>query len=144
MNDIFDKIISGEIPSYKVLETDTAMAFLDISQVTKGHTLLVPKKDLENIYEYSDIDVADVLKYLPVISRAIKKGLRGVIGVNIISNNEPGAGQAVLHSHFHIIPRYLNDGFNGLNDGIDNSNLYTPDDYQKIADTIKKGIDEDV
>ncbi|GEL83468.1 hypothetical protein LME02_14970 [Leuconostoc mesenteroides subsp. dextranicum] len=59
--DIFDKIITGEIPSYKVYEDEDVLAFLDISQVTPGHTLVVPKKNVDNIFDYDDDTAKKVL-----------------------------------------------------------------------------------
>jgi histidine triad (HIT) family protein len=142
MEDIFDKIIAGSVPSFKIYEDSDVLAFLDITQVTKGHSLLIPKKHLENIYAYSDDDAKNVLSKIPIIARAIKKGLPDVLGINIISNNEIGAGQSVLHSHFHFVPRYLNDEFSGPNSQIDNSSKYSNEDMQVIADLIKGGFNE--
>ncbi|MDK4071887.1 HIT family protein [Staphylococcus pseudintermedius] len=105
---IFSKIIDGDIPSFKVYENDYVYAFLDISQVSKGHTLLIPKTPSPNIYETD----AETMKYigeaLPIVANAIKKTFNPD-GLNIIQNNGEYASQSVFHIHFHLIPRYKND-----------------------------------
>lgn len=110
--DIFDKIISGEIPSYKVYEDDDVLAFLDLSQATPGHTLLVPKQHVADIYAYDDALASKVLTKIPFIARAIKASDDKIIGMNILVNNGEQAGQSVFHSHIHFIPRYQDDGLN--------------------------------
>lgn len=135
--DIFDKIIAGEIPSYKVYEDEDVLAFLDISQVTPGHTLLVPKADVADIFDYTDDIARKVLLKLPVIAAAVKASNPDITGINIQSNNGVSAGQTVRHSHWHIIPRFDNDNLNSkLAPTIDNSAQFSPERYQKIADSI--------
>ncbi|CCJ67227.1 MULTISPECIES: HIT family protein [Leuconostoc] len=135
--DIFDKIIAGEIPSYKVYEDEDVLAFLDISQVTPGHTLLVPKADVADIFDYTDDIAKKVLLKLPVVAAAIKASNPDITGINIQSNNGVSAGQTVRHSHWHIIPRFDDDNLNSkLAPTIDNSSAFSPERYQKIADSI--------
>ncbi|MBK0039883.1 MULTISPECIES: HIT family protein [Leuconostoc] len=135
--DIFDKIIAGEIPSYKVYEDEDVLAFLDISQVTPGHTLLVPKADVADIFDYTDDIARKVLLKLPVIAAAVKASNPDITGINIQSNNGVSAGQTVRHSHWHIIPRFDNDNLNSkLAPTIDNSAQFSSERYQKIADSI--------
>ena len=135
--DIFDKIIAGEIPSYKVYEDEYVLAFLDISQVTPGHTLLVPKADVADIFDYTDDIAKKVLLKLPVIAAAVKASNPDITGINIQSNNGVSAGQTVRHSHWHIIPRFDDDNLNSkLAPTIDNSSAFSPERYQKIADSI--------
>lgn len=105
---IFSKIISGEIPSFKIYENDYVYAFLDISQVSKGHTLLVPKKPSANIFETDEETMKHIGVALPKVSNAIKKAFHPD-GLNIIQNNGEYADQSVFHIHFHLIPRYEND-----------------------------------
>ncbi len=141
MADIFDKIIQGEIPSYKVYEDDDVLAFLDISQVTPGHTLLVPKKHVDNIFDYDDETAKKVLLTLPKLARAIKATNPKITGMNISSNNGVSAGQTVMHSHWHLIPRYDDDNLNEtLVPTIDHSSEYTPARYKDIANKIKKEL----
>ncbi len=104
-NCIFCKIINNEIPSYKIYEDDYVLAFLDISQVTKGHTLVIPKKHAQDIFEIDDESVAKVSQTARKLAKEIVEKL-GANGVNIINNNKKLAGQTVFHYHVHIIPRY--------------------------------------
>lgn len=105
---IFSKIITGEIPSFKIYENDYVYAFLDISQVTKGHTLLIPKKASANIFETDEETMKHIGVALPKVANAIKKAFNPN-GLNIIQNNGEFADQSVFHLHFHLIPRYEND-----------------------------------
>ena len=83
---IFSKIIDGEIPSFKIYENEHVYAFLDISQVTKGHTLLIPKKASPNIYETDAETMKHISEALPIVANAIKKAFNPD-GLNIIQNN---------------------------------------------------------
>ncbi|HDC7335232.1 TPA: HIT family protein [Staphylococcus aureus] len=105
---IFGKILTGEIPSFKVYEDDYVYAFLDISQVTKGHTLLIPKKASANIFETDEETMKHIGAALPKVANAIKRAFNPD-GLNIIQNNGDFADQSVFHIHFHLIPRYEND-----------------------------------
>ncbi|EGQ2742764.1 TPA: HIT family protein, partial [Staphylococcus pseudintermedius] len=102
------KIIDGDIPSFKVYENDYVYAFLDISQVSKGHTLLIPKTPSPNIYETDAETMKHIGEALPIVANAIKKTFNPD-GLNIIQNNGEYASQSVFHIHFHLIPRYKND-----------------------------------
>ncbi|MBO8156194.1 MAG: HIT family protein [Bacillaceae bacterium] len=135
---IFCKIIEGDIPSAKVYEDEEVYAFLDISQVTKGHTLVIPKKHCKNIYE-TDAEVAEaVFARVPKIANAIKDAYNPK-GLNILNNNEEFAGQSVFHLHIHLIPRYdENDGF-GAN-WVTHNEDYQPEDLQKIAEDIAQHV----
>ncbi|HCY8138963.1 TPA: HIT family protein [Staphylococcus aureus] len=105
---IFGKILTGEIPSFKVYEDGYVYAFLDISQVTKGHTLLIPKKASANIFETDEETMKHISAALPKVANAIKRAFNPD-GLNIIQNNGEFADQSVFHIHFHLIPRYEND-----------------------------------
>ncbi|HDC5613869.1 TPA: HIT family protein [Staphylococcus aureus] len=105
---IFGKILTGEIPSFKLYEDDYVYAFLDISQVTKGHTLLIPKKASANIFETDEETMKHIGAALPKVANAIKRAFNPD-GLNIIQNNGEFADQSVFHIHFHLIPRYEND-----------------------------------
>ncbi|QST00727.1 HIT family protein [Pontibacillus sp. ALD_SL1] len=136
---IFCKIRDGEIPSAKVYEDEDVYAFLDISQVTKGHTLVIPKDHVKNVYETSS-DVAEkVFSRVPKIANAIKATYEPV-GLNILNNNEEAAGQSVFHLHIHLIPRYgKNDGFAAKWE--EHANAYTPEQLQTIAGEIATHIE---
>ena len=110
MNDcIFCKIIKREIPSNKIYEDDNVYAFLDINPVNPGHTLVVPKDHYELLEDMPDDLLADVIKAVKKINIAIKKAL-DTDSTNIGLNNGKSAGQLVPHMHFHIMPRFKNDG----------------------------------
>ena len=106
---LFDKVIRGEIPSYKVYEDEYVYAFLDIGPQSRGHTLVVPKESKAQLDELSDDSAAAIGRALPRLSRAVMKAT-GASAYNILQNNGARAGQAVFHVHFHIIPRFDDDG----------------------------------
>ena len=100
----------GAIPSYKIFETEHALAFLDAFPGAKGHCLLIPKaKGYRTVMDLPPDVAANVLRELPRLARAVKKAT-GCDGVNIIQNNEAAAGQIVFHAHFHVYPRWKDDG----------------------------------
>jgi histidine triad (HIT) family protein len=105
---IFEKIVSGEIPCDKLYEDEHTFAFMDINPNTRGHSLVITKKPYENIYEIPDEIASELFKSVKKISSAIKKAL-DADGINIVMNNDAGAGQIVFHAHIHIIPRFQND-----------------------------------
>lgn len=102
---VFCEIIKGNIPSAKVYEDDDVLAILDISQVTFGHTLVMPKKHCANILE---ADEGTVLKCAAAAKKLAKQIVENTkaSGVNVLTNCGESAGQTVDHLHFHIIPRY--------------------------------------
>ena len=109
-NCIFCKIITGELPSVKIYEDEELYAFLDINPVNIGHTLVVPKKHFENLYETPDEILCEMTKLTKKLSINIKNALKAD-GINIEMNNDKPAGQLVPHAHLHIIPRFEGDGF---------------------------------
>ena len=103
-NNIFAKMLRGEIPAHKVYEDDRAFAFLDIMPQATGHTLVIPKSAARNVFDIAPDDLA----YLIQVTQKIAKTAMSVFaadGVNIFQFNEPAAGQSVFHLHFHVIPR---------------------------------------
>lgn len=102
---IFCDIIDGKIPSSKVYEDENVLAILDVSQVTFGHTLVMPKKHVENIVEADEDTVVNCAKVVSKLSKQIVKNTSAV-GCNVLNNCGEVAGQTVNHLHFHIIPRY--------------------------------------
>lgn len=93
-----------------VYEDDDFVALLDLSQLTKGHTLVMPKKHIENLLFSDDETLSKILIVAKKVSKAVMKAF-GASGVNIINNCGEMAGQTVMHLHIHIIPRYENDSF---------------------------------
>ena len=102
---IFCKIVAGDIPSSKVYEDEEVLAFLDISQVTPGHTLVVPKKHARNLLEMDETATAQLFARVSKVAQKVKAATQAP-AMNIISNMEEIAGQTVFHTHVHIIPRY--------------------------------------
>ena len=102
---IFCQIVSGQIPSSKVYEDEEVLAFLDITQVTKGHTLVIPKKHYRNMLEMDAEAASSLFARVPKIAQQLQEKL-GASGVNIINNNEEAAGQTVFHTHVHLLPRF--------------------------------------
>lgn len=102
---IFCQIVSGQIPSSKVYEDEEVLAFLDITQVTKGHTLVIPKKHYRNMLEMDAESASSLFARVPKIAQQLQEKL-GAAGVNIINNNEEAAGQTVFHTHVHLLPRF--------------------------------------
>lgn len=138
---VFCKIVSGEIPSYTVYEDDVVKAFLDISQTTPGHTLVVPKKHVPNIYAYDPDLAAAVFSRLPKIARAVRDSSPDIKGMNILINNGKVAYQSVFHSHIHLIPRYSRDDGFGLK-FTDNSGNYDESAYKKVQEDIKAHMED--
>eukprot|EP01006_Ploeotia_vitrea_P019148 TRINITY_DN51271_c0_g1_i2.p1 TRINITY_DN51271_c0_g1~~TRINITY_DN51271_c0_g1_i2.p1 ORF type:complete len:152 (-),score=19.02 TRINITY_DN51271_c0_g1_i2:439-870(-) len=103
-NNIFAKILRGDIPSYKIFETDACLAILDAFPMAVGHSLLIPKAKAATLDEMSAEDAAAALKELPRLVAAVKEAT-GCNGCNVVQNNGPESGQVVPHVHFHVIPR---------------------------------------
>ena len=133
-NCIFCKIAKGEIPSNKVYEEGDIFAFLDIQPASRkgGHTLIIPKKHYETIDEIPEALLNKVMKVVKKVSIAIMKLSDGV---NIVQNNKKASGQFVPHIHFHVIPRYKDDGIR-----IEKweCHKYEEGEAEKMADKIKE------
>ena len=105
---VFAKILRGEIPAAVVLETDGALAFLDLGPINKGHLLIVPKAPAATLSDLSDEAAAHVGSLLPRLCRAVRRAT-GAEGLNVVVNHGAVAGQSVPHVHWHIIPRFEGD-----------------------------------
>ena len=101
---IFCKIIKGEIPSFKVYEDDKVFAFEDINPISEGHTLIIPKKHAENLWEIPGEDLTAVHLASQKIIQAMKEALNPT-GVALLQLNGRGANQVVMHYHLHLVPR---------------------------------------
>ena len=102
---IFSRILRGEIPCARVYEDADVFAFLDISPLSPGHTLVIPKEPAATLDQLSDAAAAAVGRVLPRIARAVMAAT-GATAYNVLQNNGAAAHQAVFHVHFHIIPKY--------------------------------------
>ncbi len=130
MATIFTKIINGEIPSYKIAEDDKHYAFLDINPVAPGHTLVVPKKEVDYIFRLSDQELADLNIFAKKVALAMEKALPCKrIGVTVI-------GLEVPHAHIHLVPItkesdiYFSKGKMTLE----------PQEMERIAEAIRKEL----
>ncbi len=103
-NNVFAKILRGELPCHKVYEDDKAFAFLDIMPRTIGHTLVLPKAPARNVLDVAPADLAHVMVVAQKIARAAMTAF-GADGVTIQQFNENAGGQVVFHLHVHVIPR---------------------------------------
>ena len=133
---IFQKIIDGEVPADKVYETDQVLAFLDIKPVHKGHTLVIPKTPVQDIFSLSDEDAGHLMRAIVVVANAVKQATDAP-GVNVISNNGGAAGQEVFHLHFHIIPRFEKGEFHPLPHTAYTDTVERAAFAQKIADVLQ-------
>lgn len=116
---IFAKILSGEIPCHRVYEDDHVLAFLDIGPLSDGHLLVIPKEAKAHLHELSDESAAALGRVLPRLARAVMAAT-GASAYNVLQNNGAAAHQAVMHVHFHIIPKL---GQAGLGVGWNAGNL---------------------
>jgi histidine triad (HIT) family protein len=104
-NNVFAKIIRGEIPAFKVYEDARSLAFMDVMPQSAGHTLVIPKTQARNFFDIEPAALADLIKSTQHVARAVQKAFKPD-GMRIIQFNEPAAGQTVFHIHFHIVPCY--------------------------------------
>lgn len=104
-NNIFAKILRGEIPSHKIYEDDGAFAFLDIMPRAPGHTLIIPKAPARNLLDVTPKDLSHVIGIVQRVAVAAKNAFVAD-GITLQQFNESAGGQVVFHLHFHVIPRH--------------------------------------
>ncbi|WP_458628510.1 HIT family protein [Winogradskyella sp. PC D3.3] len=126
MATIFTKIISGEIPSYKITETEDFFAFLDINPNSKGHTLCIPKKEVNKIFDLDEATYLGLMKFSRRVAIALEKAVPCErIGMSVI-------GLEVPHAHVHLIPLHtMNDA------SFTTKQKVTPEEFKVIAEKIK-------
>lgn len=105
---IFAKIIAGDVPCHRVYEDADCLAFLDVSPLSLGHVLLIPKEPAQQLDALSDAAAAALGRVLPRLCRAVMRA-SGATSYNVLQNNGADAHQAVMHVHFHIIPKPASD-----------------------------------
>tara|TARA_B100001057_G_scaffold245874_1_gene246245 strand:- start:6858 stop:7247 length:390 start_codon:yes stop_codon:yes gene_type:complete len=129
MASIFSKIISGEIPSFKIYEDDNFLAFLDINPNALGHTLCIPKKEIDQIFDLDDKTLAELIIFSKKIANAIKKAVVcNRVGISVI-------GLEVPHVHVHLIP------INNMNDmSFDTKVSMTESQFNETMNKIKSYI----
>lgn len=126
MASIFTKIVKGEIPSYKVAETDKYYAFLDISPLQKGHTLVIPKREEDYLFDLSDEELAGLVLFAKQVAKAIRKSVSCQrVGVAVL-------GLDVPHAHIHLVP--LNEG--GDLNFSNPKKQFSPEEMKACADLI--------
>ena len=139
---IFEKIIDREIPANIVYEDDHVIAFMDAFPVVKGHTLVVPKQPIENIFDLDEDTGAKLMSVITKVSNAVKDAFEPA-GLNVVQNNGAYASQSVFHHHFHIIPRYKeeHDGFGYKWSDVESDNN-THDIRSDVEAAIKSNLNE--
>ncbi len=132
---VFCRIAAGDIPATKVFEDDRCLAFMDIGPLADGHTLLIPKPHYEVLWDMPAEEVAHLAAKLPALGAAVRDAVDAQ-GVNVLQNNGRVSGQAVMHVHFHVIPRREGDGlgYRWLAKESD------PDVLARQAEAIRKGL----
>lgn len=109
MDCIFCKIVAGTLPAECVYEDSKTLAFLDITPVHPGHTLVIPKKHATDVFDIEEDEWKAVMHTARTVAHMLERTL-SAHGVNVITNNRQAAGQIVFHSHVHVIPRFDGDG----------------------------------
>jgi len=109
MDCIFCKLIAGDIPSHKVYEDDSVIAFFDILPISPGHTIIAPKKHEPDVEGLTDEEMSAMVLAVKKIGQAVMEGL-GVKGYSVFLDNKSAANQHVPHAHFHLVPRAEGDG----------------------------------
>lgn len=130
MASIFTKIVNGEIPSYKIAENDRFYAFLDINPIAKGHTLVIPKREVDYIFDLADDELADMMVFAKHVAVAVKKAIPCVkVGVAVI-------GLEVRHAHIHLVPMQKEGDLNFKNPKLSLSDA----EFRDIQNSIIKNI----
>jgi len=106
---IFCDIVEGRAPAEVVFEDEETLAFMDINPANPGHTLVIPKRHVRNVYELDDETAAAVMKATVRVARAVRAAFQPD-GLNLLQSNGPAGGQVVFHLHMHVIPRWYDDG----------------------------------
>lgn len=104
-NNVFAKILRGELPSSKVFEDDHVLVIMDVMPQGPGHTLVIPKAQSRNILDIGTDDLTHAILAVQRVARAVKQAFAAP-GVFVMQFNEPAAGQTVFHTHFHVVPRF--------------------------------------
>ena len=135
---IFCNIVAGDLPCTKVYEDSESIAIMDIGPIIKGHTLVIPKDHYDPITETPDAVLQHLVTIVRKLAAAQTKGLRAT-GVNVTQANGTSAGQVVPHIHFHVIPRFDNDGHSWNWHAGEYASL---DEMEQVADTISQSLGE--
>lgn len=135
-NNIFARILRGEIPAFKVYEDHAALAFMDLMPQSPGHTLVVPKTEARNFFDIEPAALAELIKRTQHVAKGVQAAFQPD-GVRIIQFNEAAAGQTIFHIHFHIVPCYTGqDGKAHARDMADKSVL--ADHAERIKQALSR------
>lgn len=130
MSSIFSKIVSGEIPSYKIAENENYLAFLDVFPLKKGHVLVIPKKEVDYIFDLDDKSYIGLMSFSKSVASAIKKAIPcNRIAMSVI-------GLEVPHAHVHLIPMNTMNDVNFSNEKL----KLSKEEFEEIASKIKQYI----
>jgi histidine triad (HIT) family protein len=133
-NNVFAKILRGEIPCVKVFEDDKTLAFMDVMPQAEGHVLVIPKEPAENVLDLSPDGAAAMMATTRKVAKAVKKGL-GAPGIMLAMLNGAPAGQSVFHAHFHVIPRE-----HGVDLGLHARSMVDPKTLEPVAAKIRAAL----
>jgi histidine triad (HIT) family protein len=133
-NNIFAKILRGEIPSVKVYEDAKTLAFMDVMPQAEGHVLVISKEAAENLFDLSEEGAAAMMGTTQKVAKALKKALE-VPGIMLAQLNGSSAGQSVFHVHFHIIPRR-----GGVDMNLHARDMVDPKSLEPIAAKIRSAL----
>ena len=133
-NNIFAKILRGELPCVQVYEDEHTLALMDIMPSAEGHTLAIPKEPAETIFELSEESAAALMRTTQKVARAVKRGLN-CSGVMLVQLNGAGAGQSIPHVHFHIVPREA-----GLELELHGRAMRKPEELEPVAAKIRAAL----
>jgi histidine triad (HIT) family protein len=134
-NNVFAKILRGEVPCAKVYEDRETLAFMDVMPQAEGHVLVIPKEPAENVFELSPAGAAALMATAQKVAKAVRNGLN-TPGIMIAQLNGAAAGQSVFHVHFHIIPRS-----GGADFGLHARDMEKPEKLKAVAEKIKAALE---
>lgn len=130
MASVFNRIVAGEIPSYKVAESEKFYAFLDINPLAKGHTLVIPKQEIDYFFDINDEDLAEMMVFAKKIAVALKEAFPCVkVGMAVL-------GLEVRHAHIHLVPMQSEKDLNFANPKLQLSD----EEFKKIAGAIRSRL----
>ncbi len=134
---IFCGIVAKQIPSTFVYEDDSTIAILDINPANKGHTLVMPKTHAETLMDIQSEELKKLIDTVQRVANGLMKALNAE-GINVLQNNKQVAGQAIPHIHFHVIPRFNEDG---LHLGVLRQEKMGDDELKAVAEQIRNNIE---
>lgn len=133
-NNVFAKILRGELPAHKVYEDADTIAIMDIMPRCEGHTLVIPKTPARNVLDANAAQLTACMKTVQKVSHAVMKAF-GATGITLTQFNEPAGGQVVFHLHFHVLPRW-----EGVSLGPHTAKVEKPEVLAAAAEKIKKAL----